>query len=342
MGCVVTALVLVCCVTAWFYFRLNQDRHAALDRMKDTVTATKSRLERSAVDGDLLGTEIDRDLPLDEYRDAPLNEVRRVGRVVTVIAQFTGNRPGLVWHPTDVTGCYRFRSVPPSVSVSRLPDRSCRNLPHPYRAPATVARDVVTEVRTSVERAGLGAVPAADVWSTPGLRLVDMETGKGRFTARTLLLQYLSAPQCYEFRARADPSSVTARHVPRQQCDSPQHSDPGMLISAARNAELEASAGKIQQRIRHGVADGRLTDAELTQAFALPRTDGRGRPVPREPIGVLLEKRRSATEAVVAAKIEDWQQYVSSAGCYEFRADLTRRSVTRLRTGNGCLRLPSP
>jgi hypothetical protein len=172
-----------------------------------------------------------------------------------------------------------------------------------------VSRYVVTEVRTSVERAGLGAVPAADVWSTAGLQLVDMETGKGRFTARALLIQYLNAPQCYEFRARADPSSFTARHVPRQQCDSPQHSDPGMLISAARNAAREASAGKIEQRIRHAVADGRLTDAELAQALALPRTDGRGRPVPREPIGVLLEERRSATEAVVAANIEDWHHY---------------------------------
>jgi hypothetical protein len=310
--------------------------------MNDTVTATRYRMERSAVDGELLGTEIDRDLPLTEYRDAPVHEVRRMGRVVTVVAQFTGNRPGPVWSSADVTGCYRFRSVPPSVSVSRLPDKSCGNLPYPYHAPAAVARDVVTEVRTSIERAGLRAVPAADVWSTPGLQLLDMETGKGRFVAYAYLLQSLDAPQCYEFRAHAAPSSVTALRVPPQQCDSRQYADPGTIISAARRTELEASAGRIEQRIRHAVADGRLTDAELTQALALPRTDGRGRPVLREPVGELLTKRRSATEAVVTARIQDWQQFVSNPGCFEFRADLTRRSVTRQRTGNECLRLPSP
>ncbi|MEU1268461.1 hypothetical protein [Streptomyces sp. NPDC005799] len=342
MGCLVIVLVLASCVTVSFCFRLSHDRHAALDRMEDAVTATKSRLERSAVDGELLGTEIDRDLMVNEHRDAPLHEVRRVGRVVTVVAQFTGNRPGLVWGTSEVTGCYRFRSVPPSVSVSRLPDQDCRHLPYPYHAPATVARDVVTEVRTSVARGGLRAVPAADVWSTPGLQLVAMETGKGRFAAYTDLLQFLDAPQCYEFRARGGASTVTARHVPQQQCDSREHSDPWTIISAARRSELEASAGRIEQRIRHDVADGRLTEAELTQALALPRTDGRGRPVPREPVGVLLKKRRSATEAVVTVRIEDWQQSVSNAGCFEFRADLTRRSVTRLRTGIDCLQLPSP
>jgi hypothetical protein len=262
---------------------------------------------------------------------------------VTVTAQFTGNRPGLlVWSAAAVTGCYRFRGVPPSVSVSRIPDKNCRLLSHHYRSPATVARDVVTEVRTSVERAGLGAVPAGDVWSTPGIQLVAMEAGKGRLTVRARLLQDLDAAECYEFRAGAAPSSVTSRRIAPEQCDSPQRSDPGTLIAAARRTELEASAAKIEQRIRRAVADGRLTDAELRRALALPRTDARGRPVLREPVGVLQHKRRSGTEAVVAARIEDWQQYVSNAGCYEFRAELTRRSVTRQRTGIDCLSLPSP
>ncbi|MFR0359352.1 hypothetical protein [Streptomyces sediminimaris] len=343
LGIFVIALVLVCAIGAWVFLRLSHDRHVALGRMEDTVAATKSRLERSAVDGDLLGTEIERDLPLDErYRQVPPNEVRRAGRIVTVIAQFTGNPPGLTWRGTDVTGCYRFRSVPPSVSVSRLPDDSCHYLYRHYPAPAAVARDVVTEMRTSVERAGLGAVPAADVWHSPGLDLVHMEAGKGRFAARALLLRDLDAPQCYEFRARAEPSSVTGRRIARQQCASRQQNDWATLSAAAGNAELEASAGKIEQRIRRAVADGRLTDAELERALALPRTDGRGRPVMREPVGVLLARRQSATEVVLTAKIENWQQYVTGPGCYEFRASLTRRSVTRLRMGNNCLSLPSP
>jgi len=310
--------------------------------MKDSVAATDARLERSAVDGELLGTEIDRDLRPDQSRSLPANEVRRAGRVVTVTAQFTGNRPGLVWSAAAVTGCYRFRGVPPSVSVSRIPDKNCRLLSHQYRSPATVPRDVVTEVRTSVERAGLGAVPAADVWSTPGIQLVAMEAGKGRLAVRALLLQDFDAAECYEFRAGTAPSSVTSRRIAPERCDSPQRSDPATLIGAARRTELEASAAKIEQRIRRAVADGRLTDAELRQALALPRTDARGRPVPREPVGVLRHRRRSGTEAVIAARIEDWQQYVSNPGCYEFRAELARRSVTRQRTGIDCLSLPSP
>src|SRR3954453_8842971 len=58
----VAAALLVCAVVVSFLVATAHGRHAPRHPLKASVAAAASRLTRSAVDGELLGTEIDRDL----------------------------------------------------------------------------------------------------------------------------------------------------------------------------------------------------------------------------------------------------------------------------------------
>ncbi|MFD3582213.1 hypothetical protein [Streptomyces sp. NPDC058683] len=219
LAVLVAALLVVCGCWVWVgAIAPAHYRQQARDAMRTSAAETAIRLRKSAADGTLLGTEIDRDVISGGPTTSGAKGVYRQGRTVTVIAEFTGIAPAAIMGTTEVTGCYEFDVRPPAVSMRGVSDQSCRDLAaQVYRPPAEVAADVVAELRAAFGRGGPAAASDAEVWSTRGIRLTARKTAGGLLTARALLLRAGAAgPDCYEFRARA--GSVTARKLSRQAC----------------------------------------------------------------------------------------------------------------------------
>ncbi|MER5526527.1 hypothetical protein ABT075_18320 [Streptomyces sp. NPDC002677] len=204
-------------------------RQQARADLRASAAEAGARLRKSAADGTLFGTEIDRD------RIAPVTKVRRQGRSVTVTARFTGGAPAVIWGRTETTGCYEFRVRPPAVSVHRLSDGGCGDLPsypsqysdgayalrRTYRPSAEVAADVVGELRAAYAQGSAAAVYGAAVWQTPGIRFLGGVQGADVATVRAWLStgSDADARDCYEFDAR--PGSLTAEKLARHACDDP-------------------------------------------------------------------------------------------------------------------------
>lgn len=339
-GCLVVlggALALVLGGMVWLGTSSGRDEGKARDSMKRSVDAARVRLAQAAVDGTVLGTEIDRAL-------SPLNrsnaQVRRTGQQVTVTQQFRGIGPGFM-AATEVTGCYRFAIEPPSVTVHEISEKVCRDrpIPLPYRSASEVAADVVTELRAALSTGGLAAVQDAPVWRTYGVNIAGQETKGGQLVVLSQLLGKSDAPldrDCYEFRAREHPRTVSARKLKPDGCSRIER-EREAREKADRRAELDASAREIERRIDRAAGDGALSDAEVKRALALPRTDSMGLPAPRDPVAAAVTTRRSASEVVIVAKVSALDQTHWNDGCYEFRAHLATQSVTRRATGTDCL-----
>ncbi|MER6069995.1 hypothetical protein ABT187_14345 [Streptomyces sp. NPDC001817] len=212
------ALLAVGGVLVWLWLAPRHWEHEARDQMEKQAAETRARLADSAADGVLLGTEIDRDL-----HTAPMEgsvQVRRQGGTVTVTAPLAGFGPGFMG-PTRTTGCYRFRVVPPHVTAVRTSDGACGGWRHAVHRPAgEVADDVVAEVRVALGKGGLDAVRTAEVWRTPGIDVVRMESPKGRLTVTVRLLTGVgpSKAPCYAFRVQQDPPSVAPQKLAPGRC----------------------------------------------------------------------------------------------------------------------------
>jgi hypothetical protein len=328
------ALVLVLSGMAWLWISGRQDQDAAHDRLKQSVELTRTRLLRAAADGTLLGTEIDRAVA---GTGKPRADVRRHGRQVTVTALFMGMGGG--FGGRTETGCYRLEAVPaadpPTVSAHELPAASCRDRPATsYRDPAAVAADVVAELRAAVARGGLTAVEHAPVWQTYGIARTGQETKDGRLTTLVLLSKGLGSQNrdCYEFRAGRKPVTVTSRKLEPDGCFRIER-EREARAEAARRAELEASAERIERRLDRAVTDGRLTNAELARALALPRTDSLGLPAVDDPVAVPVGTERPSAEVIVVAKVNALQQPVWNEGCYEFRNSTSAASAVSTTYG---------
>ncbi|WP_405905652.1 hypothetical protein OG742_06535 [Streptomyces sp. NBC_00828] len=336
-GCLtvlVLMLVLVCGVWVWLETAPDRNEDQARDNMENSVAESKDRLTRAAADGTLLGTEIDRSV---RSMNKSAAYVRREGQRVTVTAELMGQGPGMFVGGTYVTGCYRFEVVARSVTADEVSEDSCRDLPaYRFRKPAEVAADVVVELRSALARGGLAAVQGAEVWGTAGVEVEDQETEGGRLTALVWLSEEDGGDEvCYEFRAQEKPRTVTAKKLQPDGCYRIQR-EQDARAEAARTAELDASAEAIERRLDRAVADGTLTDAEVKRALALPRTDSMGQPDADNPVALPFGTERSRTEVTLVAEVRPLDQ-AWSEGCYEFRADLTKQSVTRRATGRGCL-----
>lgn len=331
-------LVLVVAVMVSFWLDGRRDEAAARNQLAAEVDRARDGLARAAADGALLGTEIER-IVLKGGR----GEVRREGRRVTVTAHFTGF-VGSSFSGAAEHGCYRFQVVPaagrPLVSVRQVPYNVC-TFPRgaPYRDPAAVAEDVTAELRTAVREGGAEGARTADVWRTSVVRVEGSEVEGDRLVA----LVWLSGgdePEtrdCYEFRARSEPGTVTARKLEPDGCYGidRKRSAEG---EAERKARVDAAARTIEQRMEEAVGDGTLTESELSRVLRLPRIDLGGRPVTGEGVAVPVGMdRRSPGEVIVKAEIEPLDATAMGAGCYEFRARLAEKSVTRRATGADCL-----
>ncbi|PBC59894.1 hypothetical protein BKI49_31200 [Streptomyces sp. Tue6028] len=333
-----TALVLV----LFGVWRLSTAPGRADDRarhmMQESVDRSRDRLSRAAGDGALLGTEIDRSLGVGRG-DEP--EVRRRGRRVTVTSRFAHQGSG--WYAAPVHGCYRFEvvpaSAPPPVSVHELPYAACGEpVPPPApRSPAAVAADVVVELRAALARDGFLAVQRAEVWQTYGIHLADQKVTDGRLTDLVLLDAGTNEQVCYEFRARRDTDTVTSEQSTVDDCRRFQREREKQAEDEER-ALLDASSAAIVRRLDHAVADGTLTDAELRRALAMQQTDeGRELVGYPSPVAVPVSVERSPAEVVVFARVNPLDTHGVALGCYEFRAHLTKHSVTRRRTaGTEC------
>jgi hypothetical protein len=336
LGVLMAALVLVIGAVVWAGTAPGRWQDEARDQMKGSVAGAKDRLARAAADRIVLGTEIQRAVrPMGNG----VVDVRRQGRRVTVTAAFTGLGPGL-GGSGQVTGCYRFEIVPPSVSAHEISGKTCRDRPlaPAYRSPAAVAQDVVAELRTALSSGGLAGAQSAEVWQTSGVSVQDRETSNGQLVTLAWLVKGPSSQDrvCYEFRARETPRSVSAKKQTRDGCYRIQRAEEARR-KAEERAVLEESAGRIERRLDHAIGDGTLTDGELTKALALPRTDSMGEPARTDPVAVPVGVERSSGEVVVLAKVNALQQTVWTDGCYAFRVRLTRQSVTRRATGTDCL-----
>ncbi|MET7700703.1 hypothetical protein [Streptomyces sp. NPDC005485] len=338
-GCLVVlggALALVLGGMVWLGTASGRDEGKARDSMKRSVDAARIRLAQAAADGTLLGTEIDRAV-------SPLNrsnaQVRRAGQQVTVTQQFRGLGPGFM-AATEVSGCYRFDIEPPSVTAHEISEKVCRDRPIlPYRPTADVAADVVTELRSALSAGDLMAAQNAEVWRTYGINVAGQETKGEQLVVLAMLLRKPGAPlerDCYEFRVREHPRSVSARKLKPDGCSRIER-EREARDKADRRAELDASARKIEGRIERAADDGTLSDTELKRALALPRTDSMGLPAPRDPVAAAVTTRRSASEVVVLAKVSALDETHWNDGCYEFRAHLATQSVTHRATGTDCL-----
>lgn len=336
-GCLtvlVIALVLVGGVVVWVMTAPGRYEDQAQDNLESSAAVAKDRLTQAAADGTLLGTEIDRSVRSMNKR---MSYVRREGQHVTVTADFMGLGPGMFAGGTQATGCYRFEVDGRSVSADELSRETCRDLPvYRFRKPAEVAADVVVELRSALDRGGLTEVQGAQVWETVGVEVEDQEVAAGGLTA----LVWLSAEDgsdevCYEFRATDKPRNVTADRLKTDGCYRIQRKQDARA-EAARAAQLDASAEAVERRLDRAVSDGALTDAELKRALALPRTDSMGQPDADDPVAVPVGTERSRTEVTVIAEVRPLDQ-AWLEGCYEFRADLRKQSVTRRATGTECL-----
>ncbi|MFD6287793.1 hypothetical protein [Streptomyces sp. NPDC060205] len=248
-GCLaVLVLVLVWVVVVLVSF-WNTGREAdadARDRVREAVDGARAQLARSATDGVLLDTEIQRAV-WNTNKQAALTE-RREGRV-TITARFTG-MVNVGFGGTQATGCYRFEVVPaepdPSVGVRELPAEACRvRSVRPYREPAAVAKDIVTELRTAVAARGPQGARSAEVWSTPGVELADSEVKGGRLVALARLSDGAGpyGRDCYEFRAeRGQPAAVTGKKLEPAGCDRLQR-ERDAQAEKDRRAELAPDAG---------------------------------------------------------------------------------------------------
>lgn len=219
LAVLILALVVVCGFWLWLVLAPIHHRHEARDAMEDSVARSRAALEHSAADGELLGTEIQRDLTTGAPSLPNRMGVQRRGDAVTVTARFTGTAPGFIT-PTRVDGCYRFRVVPPHVSVRSVSEDECLEAGDMTPSPAQVADDVVGELRAALAHGGLDAVQRAEVWKTYGIDVTARRGEQGRLTQRALLrgVGGTAGAECYEFRVRAEPPSVTARTVPRADC----------------------------------------------------------------------------------------------------------------------------
>ncbi|WP_406356830.1 hypothetical protein [Streptomyces sp. NBC_00658] len=336
-GCLtvlVIALVLVGGVVVWVMTAPGRYEDQAQDNLESSAAVAKDRLTQAAADGTLLGTEIDRSV---RSMNKAAAYVRREGQRVTVTAELMGQGPGMFVGGTYVTGCYRFEVVARSVTADEVSRDSCRDLPaYRFRKPAEVAADVVVELRSALARGGLAAVQGAEVWGTAGVEVEDQETEGGRLTALVWLSEEDGGDEvCYEFRAQGKPRTVTAKKLQPDGCYRIQR-EQDARAEAARAAELDASAKAIERRLEQAVTDGTLTDAEVKRALALPRTDSMGQPDADNPVALPFGTERSRTAVTVVAEVRPLDQ-AWSEGCYEFRADLAKQSVTRRATGRGCL-----
>ncbi|WP_369231713.1 hypothetical protein AB5J56_08780 [Streptomyces sp. R21] len=336
LGVLMAALVLVIGAVVWLGTAPGRWQDQARDNMMQGVAASKNRLVRASADGTLLGTEIQRAV---RTTGKGAVDIRRQGSRVTVTAEFMGMGPGL-GGSGEATGCYRFDIVPPSVSAHEISEKVCRDRPYApvFRSPAEVAQDVVAELRAALSRDGLTGVQDAEVWQTYGIDIQDRETKSGQLVTLAWLLKgpSLRGRVCYEFRVQDKPRTVTAKKLTQDGCYRIRRAEEARQ-KAAQRAELDESAGKIEHRIDHALADGRLTDGELADALALPRTDSMGGPAHDDPVAVPVGVRRPSSEVVVLAKVNALQQTAWNEGCYEFRARLTTRSVTRRAVGTDCL-----
>ncbi|WP_435223323.1 hypothetical protein [Streptomyces sp. Tue6028] len=335
-----TALVLV----LFGMWRLSTAPGRADDRarhaMEESVDVSRDRLSRAAGDGALLGTEIDRSVGAGRGKEG-MPDVRRRGRRVTVTARFAHQGSG--WYAAPVRGCYRFEVVqassPPPVSVHELPDATCRELlsSRAPRSPAAVAADVAVELRAALARGGFMAVQGAEVWQTEGVHRADQKVTGGLLTELVLLDAGTNEQVCYEFRARRDTDTVTSEQSTVDDCRRFQREREKQAEDEER-AVLDASSAAIVRRLDHAVADGTLTDTELRRALAMQQTDeGRGIVGYPSPVAVPVSVERSPAEVVVFAKVNPLDTQRVALGCYEFRAQLTKHSVTRRRTaGTEC------
>ncbi|MDN0198519.1 hypothetical protein [Streptomyces sp. S.PNR 29] len=336
-GCltaVMTILVLIVLLWGglWWWFAETSDANEAEARasLRTAVESARARLADSAADGTLLGTEIDRVL------GKTPSETRRQGRGVTITAALHGAGPGWLAGGTTASGCYRFRAEPPAVRVREVPYDACTRLPSaPYRAPETVARDITAELRAALTDGGLDAVRAAPVWRTRGVGIQNQETDRGHLTALVWLSRNAGDKDCYEFRVRVRPASVTDRKLTDQGCYRMDREQLAREEAAAR-ARLDAAARKIAQRLHRAVADGGATDAELRDALALPKTGPMGQPAVHDPVAVPLGIDRSATAVILDARVGTLDQGGTDQGCYEFRVRPGARTVTRRATGTDC------
>lgn len=339
LAVLIAALLLVCAFWVWFALAPRHYESVARDDMRKSVAKSAARLRASAADGVLLYPEIARDLTGGPMMPLPA-DVRRQGKTVTVTARFTGTGPGFM-ASTEVTGCYRFLIVPPEVSVREVSAAACGDLGRDRRPSAEVARDVVTELRAALAKGGLPAVEGAAAWGTPGIRVQDRETTQDRSTALVWVTGTGVTSDCFEFTARTHPATVTAKKQPHEGCYRIER-ERQARDEAARKAELDTAARRIQHRIDRALTDGRLTDTELADALALPRTDTLGEPAPRDPVAVAVRTHRSATEVTVEAKVDALEQSSWNEACYEFTVRPRERSVTRRATGTACLLATTP
>ncbi|TLS44633.1 hypothetical protein FE633_18855 [Streptomyces montanus] len=329
----VLSLVVVVGVMAWIGTSGWRYGNQARDDLKESVDRTRAALARAAADGVLLGTEIDRAVV--GYAK-PHPEVRRQARTVTVTVRLSAFVGAGFVGSGDADGCYRFEAVPsagsPSVSVREVPARSCLDRsPWPYRKPTEVADDVIVELRAAVARGGVEGAGTAQVWKTSGIRIQDTETASGRLTT----LAWLDGgtgpggKDCYEFRVTT--FSVTAKQLKPDGCYRFQR-ERDAQAGNARRAELEAGAEKIERQMEDAMADGRLTDAEMQLALALPKPDGMGGETIDASVDRLESVERSPTEVTAVARVET----VGAMWCYEFRAHLPTEAVTRHYLEQGC------
>ncbi|NGO06359.1 hypothetical protein G5C60_01340 [Streptomyces sp. HC44] len=335
-GCLtvlVLALVVVIGVMAWIGTRGWRYENQARDDLKASVDRTRAALARAAADGILLGTEIDRAV-VGFTKSRP--EVRRQARTVTVTMRLSASVGAWFVGAGDAAGCYRFETVPsagsPSVSVREVPERTCLDRsPWPDRKPAEVADDVVVELRAAVARDGVEGAGTAHVWQTSGIRIEDRETVSGQLTTLAWLHggTGFGSKVCYEFRVTQ--SSVTAELLKPDGCYRIER-ERYAQAEKARRAELEAGAENVERRMEDALDDGRLTDAEMQVALALPTPDGMGGETTGAPVDRLESVERSPTEVTVVARV----QTVGAMWCYEFRAHLPTEAVTRHYLENGC------
>ncbi|MGX1916101.1 hypothetical protein ACWIID_46110 [Streptomyces phaeochromogenes] len=335
LGVLVLALVLVVGVMVSFWNTGREARAEARDQVTVSAEGARGRLAKAAADGVLLDTEIQR--AVRDLGKAGEAIERRAGRV-TVTARFVGQVNGILVGGAHDDGCYRFRIgpavYPPSVDVRELPDRACSFRSGKfYREPAAVADDIVIELRTALAEGGVESARTADVWKTMGVKVQETEFRGGQLVAH-VWLSGGTGPQgedCYEFRAKAKPGAVSAKKLKPDGCYRFQR-ERDAQAERIRRAELETGARTIERRMEAATADGRLTDAEMQLALALPRTDGTGGEAIGEPVDRLEHVERSPTEVVAVARVETG----GAMWCYEFRARLTTESVTRRYLEKGC------
>ncbi|PSM44721.1 hypothetical protein C6Y14_00855 [Streptomyces dioscori] len=248
-GCLaVPVLALVCVVVVMVSF-WNTGREAdaeARDQVEEAVDNTRARLARSAADGVLLDTEIQRAVR-NFNKTTPLTERRE--RRVTVTARFAG-MVNVGFGGTHADGCYRFDVVPatavPSVAVRELPGKDCLvRSDRSFREPSAVAEDIVAELRTAMASGGPEAARTAEVWSTLGVELADSEIRSGQLIALVRLSGSVG-PQgedCFEFRARrAQPAAVTVKKLKPDGCHRLQR-ERDAQAEKDRRAELGPDAG---------------------------------------------------------------------------------------------------